>query len=67
MNAKKTFGIGCLLAATMIGLSQGLAAGKGQKPELATKLTAAGEKLQALRRHARRLAGGDFPGPAGSG
>ena len=54
MNAKKTFGIGCLLAATMIGLSQGSAAGKGQKPELATKLTVAGEKLQ--RRYADMLA-----------
>jgi chromosome segregation ATPase len=45
MNAKKTLRIGCLLAATVIGLSSASAAGKGRKAAPETPLTAAGEKL----------------------
>jgi hypothetical protein len=47
MSVRKTLSIGCLLAATAIGLSSAAAAGKAKQAEPAVPLTAAGEKLQA--------------------
>lgn len=54
MDCKNAIGVGCMLAALMIGLTSASAAQKGKKSEPTGTLTPAGEKLQA--RYADTLA-----------